>query len=150
MKTKQFTDLSQEEFLKGNFETAFSLACQALDAVSKLVYPQLKSGARFKKIIDENFEYFCRKGLPGISCKGIVFSNSMIKTELEMKSDKASLQDIIYKLVRCSLIHECALPENLILTDKTLVGPKGDKFFMPVSIVQGLLSLVNKIADQNV
>lgn len=150
MKLNKFTDLSKSEYLKGNFETAFSLACQALDAASKMIYPNKKSGERFKKIIDNNFDYFCKEGLPGLNCKGIVFSNSMIKSELELKRDTATLQEIIYKLIRCSLIHECTIPNNLKLTNKTLVGPKNNKFYIPVSVVLGLLSLVNKINEQNV
>ena len=145
MRIKRFIDLSQAEYKKGNYETAFSLACQALDAASSSVYPHLGSGERFKKIIDDNFEYFCREGLPSISCKRITFSNSMIKDELGLKYHRATLQEIIYKLVRCSLIHECALPKNLILTDKTLVGPKDKKFYMPVTVILGLLSLTKKI-----
>ena len=150
MKTKNFTNLSQQEYSKGNYETAFSLACQALDATSKLIYPELRSGERFKKVIDDNFRFFCKKGLPGISCRGITFCNSIIKTELKMQKNQATLQEIIYKLVRCSLIHECTLPENLKLTRKTLIGPKENKFYIPVSIVQGLLSLVEKINSKNV
>jgi hypothetical protein len=145
MVINQFTVLSQSEFSKGNYETAFSLACQALDTASKIIYPNKKSGERFKKIIDDNFDFFCSRGLPGISCKGIIFSNSMIKNELELKNDTATLQEIIYKLIRCSLIHECALPERIKLTGETLVGPKENVFYMPVSIVSGLLALVEKI-----
>ena len=145
MNIEKFTNLSRIEYSKGNYETSFSLACQALDAVSRTTYPKAKSRERFKKIIDENFGYFCIKGLPGISCKGITFSNSMIKTELKLKNESATLQEIIYKLIRCSLIHECSFPKNLALTDSTLIGPKDNRFYFPVTVVLGILSLVDKM-----
>lgn len=150
MEIERFTNLSQSEYSKGNYETSFSLACQALDAASKKVYPKLKTGDRFKTIIDDNFDFFCKVGLPGISCKGIVFSNSMIKNDLGLKNDTASMQEIIYKLIRCFLIHECRLPINLALTEKTLVGPKDNKFYIPVSVIQGLISLAKMVIKQKV
>lgn len=150
MEIENFTNLSKSEYLRGNYTTSFSLACQALDAASQIVFPDQKTGERFKSIIDDNFDYFCNAGLPGISCKGITFSNSMIKDELGLKNEEATFQEIIYKLIRCSLIHECKLPVKLALTEKTLIGPKDNKFYIPISVVQGLLSLVDWAIKQRV
>ena len=147
---QEFTKLSKAEFSKENYVVAFSLACQALDAASKSIYPKLLSGERFKKAINDNFALFCAKGLPGISCTDIIFSNEFLKKELELNNDTAPLREIIYKTVRCSLIHECKLPKCIKLTKKILVGSKNGSFYLPVSIILGLLEIVNKLENEQV
>lgn len=49
MNIKKFIDLSLSEFEKDNYETSFSLACQALDIASKMFYPKLKMGIGLRR-----------------------------------------------------------------------------------------------------
>ncbi len=123
------------------YNEALCLTCIAVDASSKNKYPSLKVGERYKKFIADNFRIICNKGFPGISADSI-----RIKVNTEIKNLKPDLdgyvnmENIIYYVIRCGLVHDCEIEKSIVFTDTTIIGDwNQDKFYLPRTIILGLI-----------
>lgn len=54
----------------------------------------------------------------------------------------AGLEDIIYHIIRCSLLHQCKIENRIEFSQQTMLGDFKNKFRIPASIVYGLLMSV--------
>ena len=81
-------------------------------------------------------------GFPGISTNGLRIKCDSIP---EIKRDEKGLvgiEDIIYKALRCSLIHECTPDSRIIFLDQTKIGDSKEGFTLPSKIILGLIVFV--------
>lgn len=81
-------------------------------------------------------------GMPGLSAGGIRIGCSNIpdiKTDIE---GRAGLEDIIYHIARCGLVHQCEIDERIEFTERTMLGDFEHKFRIPYAIVFGLIMAV--------
>jgi hypothetical protein len=63
----------------------------------------------------------------------------------DLKTDHesmAGIEDIIYHIIRCGLIHQCEIDKQIEFAEETLVGDFDGKFRIPANIVYGLIMAV--------
>lgn len=77
-------------------------------------------------------------GFPGIHATGIMIKCINVPLLKADSNGYVGIEDIIYHVIRCGLIHECEV-ENLIeYTDETIIGDFNGKFKMPKQLFWGL------------
>lgn len=122
---------------------ALSLACSAVDATSTKMFPDEKyNNVRYKSFLQKNMRLVTTFGMPGVSAGGIRIKCVNIP---ELKTDKenmASLEDIIYHVIRCGLIHQCEIEDKIEFTERTMLGDFKGKFRVPYAIILGLIMAV--------
>lgn len=66
---------------------------------------------------------------------------------INLKPDKngyVDMEQIIYHVLRCGLVHECNIEETIHFTDKTIIGDWEEKFYLPQKIIWGLIEAVKE------
>lgn len=111
-------------------ENAFIQLCLAIEGTSKLAYPHIKSSAiRNKQFIRDSmpFVFWClTNGTPATS-KNFLF---------EMGDGKEfSLEDVMYKLLRCSLVHEAEMSDLVAFTECNYIKNEGEKIILPLAML---------------
>jgi hypothetical protein len=143
MSIANFVDAAIDELGAGRYDVAMSLACSAIDGTTAKTSAQSKkNGERFKAFLEENMRLITRYGFPGIEASGIRIKCSNIP---DIKTDKdgyVSMADIIYHVVRCSVIHECSIDQRIEFTEQTQIGDFQNKFKIPRRLIAGLLAAV--------
>jgi hypothetical protein len=130
MSVNSFLEAAQYLYNGNFYDEAFCLVCVAIDTSAQIQYPGLKVGERYKKFISANFREICSKGFPGISAD---FIRIKVNTEVKnLKLDEngyAGMEDIIYHVIRCGLVHDCAIDQSVKFIDSTIIG----KLCAPIS-----------------
>mgnify|MGYP000288195872 CR=1 FL=1 len=125
------------------YDVALSLACSAVDATSAKMYPDEKyNNVRYKSFLKENMRIVTTFGMPGVSAGGIKIKCVNIPGLKTDKESMASLEDIIYHIIRCGLIHQCEIEDRIEFTEKTMLGDFENKFRIPYAIIFGLVMAV--------
>ena len=137
------------EAVYGNPEEGLLHACIAVDATAGRIYPDKNNTDRNKTFLRDNIQliFFVATALQIRARENI--SLAMNHPDLKTATDQAApLEDIIYHVIRCSLIHEGALPENVKLAPRdkpgwTIALPHdGKPNILPWQIVLGLVLAV--------
>jgi len=76
------------------FEGAFLMILCAVAAIAEVRYPALKDREKFEKFLRES---------------------TQIKLGIEYKGQLTSIETIFYKFMRCKLVHEGGLPQDIKL-----------------------------------
>ncbi len=131
-----------DSYKRNDFEDAFLQTSVAVTATSEKEYP--KEGAdnrKYKKFIGDNIALITNVALGNITLhKGISLKYSHPKLK-ESQDGTYTIEEILYHIVRCCLIHEAGLPPNLSITDQNLFKTEGEKspLLLPASLVLGML-----------
>jgi hypothetical protein len=144
MSVQSFLKAAQYLYDNNFYDEAFCLVCVALDASAQIQYPSLKVGERYKKFISTNFRKICDKGFPGVSADFIKIKVNADVKKLKLDEDGyAGMEDIIYHVIRCGLVHDCAIDQTIRFIDSTVIGnwEKG-LFFLPKSLIMGLIDAI--------
>ena len=126
----------------GQYNTAFALVCSSVDATSKKIFPTENNNTRNKSFIKKYFRIISTYGFPGISAGGIKIKCSNIP---DLKTDNegyVGIEDIIYHVIRCGLVHECQLDSRLQFIDQTRIGDFDKYFQLPKQTIWGLIIAV--------
>lgn len=108
-----------------------ALACIAFASCSRNKYPNYSSDReRFVQLLKDNFSQYCPIGLPGI------FASS-IKILDEEKNEYITYENMIYKYVRCNLIHEAELP-NITFSKEVELGNYNADTKLPITMIDML------------
>lgn len=99
---------AESDLAAGDFENALIQALIAVAATSKLRYHNTPDGKAFKKFLKDEF---LRKIGPNV---GIIGGY----TKVQLGGKLVEIEDILYKHVRCHLLHEAQLSPQLCF-----VGP---------------------------
>lgn len=136
------------------FDDAVVAASVALSATARLEYPAEGDRAACRKFLQQN--------LPIISKIGwIAFGVSQpINFRYRRLDSKApgigvrTMPDMLYDVVRCTAVHEAALPDNLRFTEQPVIQTGLDgELVLPIDVIYGLLIAIvasPKNADQQV
>jgi hypothetical protein len=126
-----------DKFNGSDFENALVQLSIAFDGTAKKEYPSMKSGERFTTILRDNQDiitYFTFAGNKFIDC---VF-------------DGYKLEDIIYRVLRCGLIHEGSVPEEIEFVDEIVLGRQGGRWRFPKTyVLGGLLAVIGAKGNAN-
>ena len=134
-----FVSASLDALNEGKYDVALSLACSTVDATAAKVFPSESNNSRYKSFLKKNMRVVTTFGMPGFSAAGISIGCANLPGLKTNQNGVAPLEDILYHVVRCGLIHECELDQRLEFTKRTQLGDFGDKFRIPYTIVVGLL-----------
>lgn len=96
----------------------------AIDATGKKVFPGKKTSVRSKKYIRNNID------LISIAAFGIVEFQGALKLKLSNSGKPKSIEDVMYSLVRCSLLHEGDLPSQVEVTTKSIIEVTEEGVFL--------------------
>ncbi|SFH43487.1 hypothetical protein SAMN05660649_05188 [Desulfotomaculum arcticum] len=130
------------DLLESKPMVSLALACIAIDASLKK-YNKLLNPA--DKGVGERYKLFLRNHMPIILSTG----NIKIIAKGEVKIGNKTLQEIIYKRIRCSLLHDGYIDDSIRLGEE--IGREGQIMFLPYSIVEGLiLSVVLSDANKDI
>ncbi len=114
----------------GDFENALIQLSIAFDATAKREYPKLKVGERFKKFLRDNQDI-------------ITFFTFATNMFIDCVFDGYTLEDIIYHVLRCGLLHEGSIPDEIEFVDEIVLGRPGGRWRFPKTYVWGgLLAII--------
>lgn len=128
------------------YDEALCLACLAVDACAAIQYPKGKNADRYKLFIKESFHALCEYGFPGISAGSISIKVAIPNPKLKTDANGyVSMEQILYHVIRCDLVHECKIDSIVQFTESTIIGDWKDKFYIPKSLVWGLINIVREL-----
>jgi hypothetical protein len=110
------------ERLSGDMDSAMLHACNAVDGTAKKVYPALGVGARFTRLLRENYASILEPMMPGINLAQTVFP-----VQIPGASGPRGLPDvadILYVIHRCNHGHGAPLPAGYELMPDTTTEPQ--------------------------
>ena len=96
-----------EKIEKNDFENALIQISIGIDGVAKHKYPQLRTTERCIKLVDEYRDFIYRFSTLG---KVSIGENGNIR--YAGRFEGKTLGEIMYKVIRCGLLHEGQLPED--------------------------------------
>ncbi|AKG33314.1 hypothetical protein [Paenibacillus durus] len=149
MSIYSFLEAAEHLYDNNFYEEAFCLVCVAIDASAQRQYPDLKVGERYKKFISSHFEIICNNGFPGISASSIrIKVNVDVKNLRTDENGYVGMEDIIYHIIRCGLVHDCVIDQSIKFIDSTIIGDWVEGlFFLPKAIIIGLINAVKSILN---
>ncbi len=146
---QSFLDSSRILYNSNKYIEALCLACIAVDACALKCYPNIKkSSERYKVFLKENFSDICELGFPGIIASNIKIKVNVSNSNLKLdENGYVNMEQIIYHVLRCGLVHQCEIDKTVEFTNITKIGDWNDKFYIPKAIILGLISVVEKNQD---
>ncbi len=144
MGIENFVAAALDQLSGGRYDVAMSLACSAVDGTTaKMPSPSnRRNNERFKSFLEANMRIITRYGFPGIEAAGIRIKCRNIPKLQTDAEGYVSIADIIYHVVRCSVVHECSIDDRIEFTDTTMIGDVDTKFRIPHYVIFGLLAAV--------
>lgn len=140
--------LNSAEILHDNkqYEEALCLACIAVDACAAKQYPNIKKNAvRYKKFLKKHFSTICRYGFPGIQATTIRIKVNIPNIALKVDCNGCvDMEQIIYHVIRCGLVHECDIGDTIQFTDSVFIGDWNEKFYIPKDFIWGLIYAIRE------
>lgn len=121
-------------------ENAFIQLAIAIDGTAKKLYPGITTTERCKRFLRENLSFVFWVITSGVPNKVRGFS-------LEVRgSDGAcetiGFEDLVYKVMRCSLLHEGVLSEKVEFINIPCISTLNGKIQFPLALVGALLFAV--------
>jgi len=114
--------------------------CIAIDATGKKEYPKEDTSVRCKNFLAENRGFISRVSFGKLVIRGpILFPFKLQNGTTKHKT----LEEVLYHLVRCSLVHEGDLPNEVEITPKPQIGMTVDgKVLIPIKMLWALILAV--------
>jgi len=128
------------EFQKGEIENALIQVTISFDATAKKEGLTGGNAERCKKFIEKNKNIITRVSF-GLLEIGGPLSLEYARTGNESKF--ATFEEVIYKLIRCNLLHEGEVSDIIEFVDETTFGVSTEgKIILPKTIVLGIVFAV--------
>lgn len=144
MSVGSFLDAVKILYVNKKYEEALCMACIVIDACSAKEYPDRanrNNAERYKLFLKRHFSTICKYGFPGIQATNIRIKVNVSDSNLKPdKNGYVDMEQIIYHVLRCGLIHECNIEKTIQFTDTTIIGDWNDKFYIPKDIIRGLIA----------
>ena len=125
-----FVKISNELRIKEEYKESMALACIAFASCSTNKYPNYSDKKRFVQLLKDNFSQYCSIGLPGISA-------STIMIFVEEDNEHITYEEMIYKYVRCYLIHEAELP-SIKFSKEVVIADYNADTKLPITMIDML------------
>ena len=109
------------ERLGGDLESAMLHACNAVDGTAKKMYPALRVGARFRKLLRDNYTGILEPMVPGVNFEKTVFPISI--SGASGPGGQPDVADALYVIHRCHHGHGEPLPVGWELVPDTTTEP---------------------------
>ena len=132
-----------EKMQRGDAEAALIPTSIALDATAKKEYPQIRrNDVAYKQFIRENFGFITKVAFRGttIGALHVKFDHQDVRPG---RDGTCSIEQILYHVVRCGLIHDGQIPKNLRFVKEDVIKCEGGKSLtLPAGLVYGLIAAV--------
>jgi hypothetical protein len=124
---------------QGDYEKAVYEVVSAIDATAKKETLINENKKRYTTWLQANRDIITRTGFLMLEIQG-----EMSFPVINEKGDAVQLnfEEVIYKLVRCSLIHEAEIAKGFILTERQLGMDDSGRILVPRGIAFGLVMAV--------
>lgn len=134
--------LAQENY----YHEALCLTCIAIDARAAQIYTNKSVGERYKLFLKRHFRTITSIGFPGVLAD--VIQIKMIAKISNLKPDTdgyVDMEQIIYHVIRCGLVHNCEIEKAIIFTDRTMIEDwNTHEFYIPKSLIWGLIAAIEE------
>lgn len=142
MSVQSFVNAAKVLYTEGFYEEALCLVCTAIDATAAQSYPDKKVTERYKLFLKDHFRTISEIGFPGISADSIrIKVNSEVENLRPDSDGYVDMEQIIYHVLRCGLVHGCNIDSAITFTDRTIICDwNSDKFYIPKAIIWGLIA----------
>ncbi len=145
MSIQSFLDSAEILYDNQKYDEALCLVCIAIDACASKQYPNKRNAERYKLFLKKHFSTICRYGFPGIEASCIRIKVNIPCIELKPDSNGyVDMEQIIYHVLRCGLVHECNIEDTIQFTDTSNIEDWNEKFFIPKDIIWGLMEAIKE------
>ncbi len=128
-----------------NYDTALCLLCCVIDSCAKKKYPSKGNADRIKLWVNDNIDAISSHGLPAIFGKNCKFCfGHEIKHLKANENGYAGIEDIIYYLIRCCLVHECDIDRHIMLVPQNVFTYTNNKIILPHTLCNGLIYAISQ------
>lgn len=150
MSIQSFVDAANILYINDKYNEALCLICIAIDACSVKSDSNEKVSDKYKRFLKEHFRTICLYGFPGVEASSIrVKVNTPIENLKPDCNGYVNMEQIIYHVLRCGLVHSCDIEKSITFTEKTIIGDwNKDQFFIPKAIIQGLIASIKETVPQ--
>ncbi len=147
MSIKSFRESSQLLYENDKYLESLTLACIAIDACAAKLYPGESVTNRNKHFLKDYFRVISKYGFPGIQASSIrIKLNANIDNLKKDEHGYVDMEQIIYHVIKCGLVHEATIDERIKFTNKTMIGDfNSDQFYLPRAIIFGLLKAIDEV-----
>ncbi|MND57558.1 hypothetical protein D3C81_1327690 [compost metagenome] len=124
----------------GDAENAFIQLAIAIDGTAKLLYPGKKTSERCKKFLKDSLPFILWSLSNGTPAK-----TTSLSFEISNSSQSSAwieFEDLVYKVMRCSLLHDGELSKKVEFVDAPYVGTLNGKMQFPLALLGSLLFAV--------
>jgi hypothetical protein len=142
MSIGSFIEASLYHFERKHYDISLALACSSVDATASKGGYKGDNNGKYKNFLKDNMRIITTFGFPGIVASGIKIKCKNIKGIKTDSNDMIDIENIIYYIIRCGLIHQCDIDSQIEFTSQTSIGDFVDKFRMPQNLVLGLIVAV--------
>ncbi len=124
----------------GDAENAFIQLAIAIDGTAKHLYPGKKTSERCKQFLKDSLPFILWSLSNGTPTKAGSFS-------FELSSSGASsgsimFEELVYRVMRCSLFHDGELSEKVEFVNAPYIGTLNGKMQFPLALIGSLLFAV--------
>jgi hypothetical protein len=131
-----------DKYVLGDYENCLIQVCIALDATAKRAFPTESGNQAFKHFVHDNMKL--------ITMVAFQRGRSILNLHLAHRNPKlrpdrdgvCALQEILYHVVRCGLIHEGKLPPDMEFRPGRIVSLDGNHLVLPAESLMGLILAV--------
>jgi len=150
MSIGNFIEASLHHYNHKQYDIALALASSAIDATATKCGYIGNNNTKYKDYLRHNMKTIITFGFPGISASGIKIKCHNIKGLKTDKEGMIDIENIIYHTIRCGLIHQCDISQEIEFTEQTIIGDFNQKFKVPKNLVLGLIvSVVQSKCNQD-
>ena len=145
MSIQSFVNSAKILYDNEKYEEALCLVCIAIDACSSHRYPTKRNAERYKLFLKEHFSTICRYGFPGIEASSIRIKVNVSNSALKPDSNGyVDMEQIIYHVIRCGLVHECNIERTIQFTETSIITDWNEKFYLPKDIIWGFIEAIKE------
>jgi hypothetical protein len=136
---------SIREFAYGNWPVSMACACTCLDATSKNENGggERKSrevGPQIKSYINKYLDVITVVGTGGAVCANP--GSRLCLSDPEKPGSHSPIEDIIYRPIRNSLIHDAELATEMQFTERAFLGYENKSYLVSINMIVSLLMAV--------
>ncbi|WHQ45348.1 hypothetical protein [Alcaligenes faecalis] len=121
----------------GDAENAFIQLAIAIDGTAKQLYSRKKTSERCKQFLKDSLPFILWSLSNGTPAK-----TGSLSFEISSSSEYIEFEDIVYKVMRCSLLHDGELSEKVEFVNAPYIGTLNGKLQFPLALIGSLLFAV--------
>lgn len=124
----------------GDAENAFIQLAIAIDGTAKLIYPSKKTSERCKKFLKDSLPFIFWSLTNGTPSKTTSLSFEVLSSN--DSGEFIEFEDLVYKVMRCSLLHDGELSDKVEFVDASKIGTLNGRVQFPLALLGSLLFAV--------